>query len=419
MKKNSLTPVVAFIVIAAGAFMVGRLTSPGPSNINQDQTGGASSPRSSRDLPLQTDATTRRSSNRADRGDSPVSPKSLARLGLILRSEDPLDRNRALFGFIDRLGPDDFATAVEYFRSLGLAESRMGEYALLLSAWAKMDPLSALEFAKASPDRQFAAATVLATWASRDPDAALLWAQTHHEGNGPNPYLSGVIRGIAENDPERAAGLLAEMPKGSERDEALSGVLPQLLAQGGDVARSWIEGLTDDALRDVAMKISAEYLAADDPAGIAKWLQEHPGDASQHRMDNVYDKWARINQQAALASVDALPAGDDRSNALSGVIGAMATTDPAAALAQIERHPGDVTERVMRSFLWNSLESDPGLAISQIPRIEDEGRRDWWYEKTLKSWLDSDAAAAKAWIQRNPLPQPVLDQLSDRLGGQP
>jgi len=73
----------------------------------------------------------------------------------------------------------------------------------------------------------------------------------------------------------------------------------------------------------------------------------------------------------------------------------------------------------MKNFLWNSLESDPGLAMSQIPRIPDEVRRDWWYGRTLESWLDRDATAAKAWIQKNPLPQPVLDQLAERLGSQP
>ena len=154
-----------------------------------------------------------------------------------------------------------------------------------------------------------------------------------------------------------------------------------------------------------------------DPAGTAQWLLEHPGEASQSRMDEVYRQWARLDQQAALDSLAALPAGEGRSNALGGVVGTLATTDPQAALALIERFPGDVTEPVMKSFLWNSLETDPELAVSQITRIEDQGRRDWWYGRTLESWLDRDSTAAKAWIQKNPLPQPVLDQLAPKLGG--
>jgi hypothetical protein len=90
-----------------------------------------------------------------------------------MRHENPLDRNRALFDFVDRLGPDDFAAAVAHFRILGVTESRMGEYALLLSAWAKLDPLAALDFAKSNPDNKFVASTALATWAANDPDAAM------------------------------------------------------------------------------------------------------------------------------------------------------------------------------------------------------------------------------------------------------
>jgi len=415
MNRNTLPPVVAFIVIGAGGFFAGRFSSPEAPHATAEQTAEAKSGRAGREHSQQADAATRRQA-RAGRG---ASVEGMARLTSIMRREDPLDRNRALFDFVDRLGPDDFAVAVQHFQSLGLTESRMGEYALLISAWAKLDPLAALDFAKANPNSHVATTTVLATWAARDPDAALRWAETHHEGSGPNPYLVGVIRGIAESDPERAAEMLTKMPGGSERYEALAGVLPQLLAQGTDVARSWIEGLADESLRDAAMKRIADHLASIDPAGTAQWLLDHPGGASQGRMDEVYGQWARLDQQAALDSVSAMPTGDNRSNALSGVVGTLATSDPAAALSVMDRFPEDVTENVMKNFLWNSLESDPGLAMSQIPRIPDEVRRDWWYGRTLESWLDRDATAAKAWIQKNPLPQAVLDQLADRLGSQP
>jgi hypothetical protein len=323
-----------------------------------------------------------------------------------------MNRNRALFAFIDRLGPADFETAASHFRGLGLTESRPGEYALLLSAWAKMDPHAALAFAKANGDDRIASDTVLATWASSDPNAALSWANASHEGKGPNPYLAGVIRGIAETDPQWAAKLLADMPAGNERYEALDGVVPQLLARGADVAREWIEGLTDDALRDAAMKRLAKDLAEADPAATAAWLQANPGDASQGRMDDVYGKWAAIDQQAAVDSLSNLPAGESRSNALGGVIGTLAKSDPVAAMSMLERFSGDVTERVLGNFLWHSVDSDPGLAVTQISRIEDTARRDWWYGRALTSWIDRDSAAANAWMKANTLPQPVLDQLA-------
>jgi hypothetical protein len=136
-------------------------------------------------------------------------------------------------------------------------------------------------------------------------------------------------------------------------------------------------------------------------------------------LDDVYGKWASLDQQAAVDSLSNLPAGDDRSNALSGVIGTLAKDDPAAAMAMLDRFSGDVTERVLGNFLWYSLDSDPGLAVTQISRIEDAARRDWWYGRALGSWLDRDATAAKAWMQANPQSQSVLDQLANRPPGKP
>jgi hypothetical protein len=415
MKRKTLLPTVALLVTAAIGFMAGRLSSSQSRDAASKAEEGARNPSVSAEASRQkgglaaTSAAQRQ--QRAERGSS---PENLARLTAILRNENPASRNRALFAFIDRLGPADFEAAINHFRGLGLTHSRTGEYALLLSAWAKADPHAALAFAKGNADDHFASDTVLATWASSDPDAALRWANASYEGKGPNPYLTGVIRGIAETDPEWAAKLLVEMPPGNERYEALDGVVPQLLARGGDVARAWIEGLTDESLRDAAMKRLAKDLAETDPAATAAWLQANPGEASLGRLDDVYSKWAKLDQQAAVDSISNLPAGDSRSNALSGVIDTLAKDDPAAAMSMLERFSGDVTEPVLGKFLWYSADSAPELAVSQISRIEDPARRDWWYGRTLGSWLDRDAAAANAWIKANPLPQPVLDQLANR-----
>lgn len=411
MKLDSTKTWVTLVVIGAGGFWAGRFSTSATSGaaLEQGQKSRISlTPRHN----AASEAEARRMKP-SERRPAPGSPQALARLAAILRNENPLDRNRALFAYVDRLGPEDFKTAAEYFRGLGLTESRMGEYALLLSAWSKLDPLAALDFARSLPEDNFSMDTVLAAWSSRDPHAALFWAEANHEGEGSNPYLVGVIRGMAETDPNRATALLAGMPPGRARDEAMEGILPQLLAQGADAAKSWIENLADEQLRQSAMDLSAELLATSDPAGTATWLQEHPGEASLNRMDDVYQEWARLDPGAAIESVTSMPAGESRSKALGGVVGAMATSDPEAALTLLDEHPDDVDENVLKSFLWHSLESDPALAISQIPRIEDEGRRDWWYGHTLGAWLDRDADAANAWMRANAPSQSVLNYLAE------
>jgi hypothetical protein len=131
-----------------------------------------------------------------------------ARLEAIVRGENALVRNRSLLALIDQLAPGEFEAAVAHFRSLGLTEDRMGEYALLLTAWAELDPTAALIYARENTQNGFATETILSAWATKDSEAAVRWAQANHQGDGANPYMPGIIRGIAASDPARATAAL-------------------------------------------------------------------------------------------------------------------------------------------------------------------------------------------------------------------
>jgi hypothetical protein len=332
----------------------------------------------------------------------------------IVRGENPLERNRALLAFIDKLGPGDFEKAVASFRALGVTDSRMGEYSLLLTAWAETDPLSALLYAKENTSNNFATETILTSWATRDPEAAIRWAQADYKGDGANPYMPGIIRGIVETDPTRATELLAGMPRSEERGKGLDYILPHLLQQGADATRAWIAALNDDALRNGAMIRTAEKLAVTDPAGTASWLLANPGEAARREMDDVYRAWAKNDTEAALSSLNTLPAGDARSNALRGVVSSVAGANPKAAVSLMDRYPNDVTDRVVQNFIWHSYGTDPATAADQISRIGDEQDREQMYRRMLDHWIERDSAAAQAWIQKNPVPQAVLDRIARR-----
>lgn len=336
------------------------------------------------------------------------------RLEMIVRGENALDRNRALLAFIDQLAPGDFEAAVAHFRSLGLTEDRMGEYSLLLTAWAELDPTAALAYAKENTRNGFATETILSAWATKDTDAAVRWAQANHSGDGANPYMPGIIRGIAASDPSRATELLASMPRSVERGEGLDFLMPHLLEKGVEATRAWIAGLSDDSLRNGAILRSAESLADSDPAGTASWLLANPGEATQRRMDDVYSAWAKKDQQAALASFATLPAGENRSNALRGVVTNAAMKDPAAAVTLMDRYPKDVTDRMVQNVIWHSFGKDPAIAAGQISRITNEQDRDQMYRRALNAWSEDDAPAAQAWMQANPVPESVREQVTRR-----
>lgn len=418
MKPSVITLIAAIAVVGTGGFFAGRLSvSPTDEPVAETPagtgSGGARGAVAADGMPSST-AGPRRGRNVADAFRS--SEDRYVRLEEIVRGEDPLQRNRALLNWIDQLDADEFEDAVAQFRELGITERRYGEYALLLSAWAKVDPMAALDYATANTRGGFATHTILSTWASEDAEGAIQWAEANHDGDDANPYMAGVIRGIAGSDPNRATQLLSAMPRSRERGRALESMLPHLLTQGPDSVKSWIGALDDEPLRDGAILRAAEPLAAVDPEGTVSWLRANPGEGSRRRMDDVFEVWASDDESAATSALAALPAGDDRSNALRGVVSATAGEDPQRALELMNQYSDDVNDRVLQNFVWHSFGNDPAAAVDQISRISDTRQRDRTYVRILDRWLERDEDAAFSWVEANQVPDQVIEHLNRRRG---
>ncbi len=423
MHLTRATTLATALVIGAAGFLVGRLTIPDrPSSVTTSESQPAPTRSSSRAAD-----TSGHSASLAERKTRPDSGRTAAttaeeklkRLEMIIRGENPLARNRALLAYIDQLAPRDFEAAITRFRDLGLTDSRSGEYAMLLTAWSQVDPIAALTYAKANTRGNFASNTILTSWAATDPDAAIRWAEANHTGTGANPYLAGIIRSLGATDPTRATTLLSGMPRSQERGEALDAMLPHLLAQGPEAARTWISALADDSLRNGSMMRAAEQLAQIDPKGTADWLVANPGEAAKRRMDDVLGIWTNTNEKAAVAYFEALPKGESRSEALRGVITAIATQDANAAAKMINRYSSDVTDGTLQSFVWHSLGNDPSLALSYIGRISNPGEQDRMYNRALDTWLSRDPTSAQAWMQKNALPENVARRFQNKAAGGP
>ena len=362
----------------------------------------------------------RASSALSRRGGGPVGNSLVNRLEKmedIVRGENALDRSRAMLSWIDTLSPAEFAEAVERFRGLGLTEARMGEYAMLLTAWAEADPTAALAYTREKTSGGMATDTVLTAWASRDPESAIAWAKANHEGSEPNPFMIGIIRGLVVSDPARATALLQELPFSSERGEALGTMLPHLLRKGGEAAKGWIASLADSRLRDGATARLAELMAGKDPEGTEAWLMANLGEASTRSVDEVYEAWATKDAVAAKAAFEKLPAGDARTRALRGLVTIEARKNPQAAAELMNQHPADINDRMVQHFVWNAFDEAPEVAVGQIVRMGAGRDQNRIYGYALDAWLDRDQAAAQSWINSASLPEPVLRRLAER--GQP
>ena len=420
MKWNATSVSAACLVVGIGGFVAGKLTgSPsggGEADELLERAQRVSSERTSSthdDSSSRLDTASRASRPGSERPASGIEDR-LAKMEEIVRGENALDRSRAMLAWIDSLSPSEFEAAVAHFRSLGITDNRLGEYAMLLTAWAEVDPMAALAYTTANTRGGMATGTVLSAWASRDPESAIAWAEAKHEGDEANPYMVGIIRSLAATNPTRATELLQALPFSGERGEALRAMMPHLLKQGPDAAKSWIAGLSDERLRDGATARFAEEMAKADPAGTASWLLANLSEASTRSVDEVFEEWAKTDKNAALASFSNLPEGEARSRALRGLVTVEAREDPQAAAALMNRNAADVDDRMVFHFVWNSFDKAPDVAANQIGMIEDERDRNRMYGRALGAWLDRDANAAQAWINSAKLPEPVLRSLANR-----
>ncbi len=415
MKSNVISTSAACIFIGLGGFMIGKLTS-GKAEMSEHERLLQSSERFIQQRSTDDGMKSRagKNTNRPRNPDSEIGlDQKLANMEEIVRGESALKRGRAMLEWIDSLAPEDFEGAVLHFRSLGLTRTREGEYEMLLTAWAEVDPLSAIACVKGNTG--MAASAVLSTWARRDPDAAIAWVKANHKDNHSDYmsfYMTGVIRGLAETDLARATALYQEFPNNGETIDILK---PHILEKGADAAKKWIASLTNEAVRRQAIARFAEILAKQDPAGTVPWLVENLSGApasSLQTLGTVFTALVKQDPAAAMANFESIPEGKARSYAFKGLVMANAYENPQASADMLSRFPADVTDPILQNFAAASSHTAPEISLNHIRMIQHEETRNSVYFSVLHSWLRRDRAAAQNWINSANLPTSVIENLA-------
>jgi hypothetical protein len=322
---------------------------------------------------------------------------------------DPVERAKAFLALIQTLETDDFLHVVADFRALGITEQRMSEYGMLLHAWAKADPEGALDYAIKNTGTPFARQAIMASWSSDDPEAAIAFARDNYEGEGANPLLVGIIRGIAPSDLSRASDLLQELPYSRERGDALQSILPYVMENGSDLALTWAAGIADAQLKSGAISYIMGDLAGSEPLRAAELLNTLDDRAAATRAaDDVAGAFARVDLEEAKAWSVGLD-DDLRGEAVEGVIGYYASQNPLAASEWLGSLSGTTNlDSAIRQFAWRSMGAEPELAAEWIGQIQSPERRNEMYNSVLPRWLRSDRSSAEQWIQETPeLPESV------------
>ncbi|MGJ8695051.1 MAG: hypothetical protein ACSHYF_01945 [Verrucomicrobiaceae bacterium] len=332
-----------------------------------------------------------------------------SRITQLTQLNDPIARIQGMLSLVENLKPDEFQDLVASFRGLDMTRERMSEYSILLTAWAKIDPLAALDYAKENTGTPFARQTILAAWAQTQPEAAISWAEQNYSGDSKraNPWIVGIINGIVSSDLNRATQLLEGLPYSEGRGEALGIVLRELRQQGTLAAQDWIDDLNDDQLRTGAASRLAESLAQANPEAALTWVASVSEDSLLRSSGTIVEEWARTDPAAARTWVDSQP-NDTKAAAARGLMSAIAADDPKGAsrwLSQFEGQPE--FDRAVQSFVYNVVQKEPELGADWIMKLTNEREQERTFHRILGTMLRDDPQRMMNYIQNNPVPESI------------
>lgn len=414
--NQKATLIAAVAVCCAAAFMLGRISSgradaPASGLEVNGRNGGPIGPRAA------DQSSTKRIRHAVS---SSSSQDTIERMQEIINNPDPLERAAQWVRFVKGLSPDEIRDVVISFRGMGLMEDEddftshyrmegfengnLSEYGILLSAWAKHDPIGALNSTK-NTGYEFARQTILTSWASVDPAGAMRWAEDNHEGDDANPWMVGVIRGIAANDLARASELMSAMPFSGARNEALEFVVRHHLKQGPEAAREWALGIEDENLRAGAISGIADNLSRSDPQGAADWLLASPDKSSKWAMNNVMERMAKQDLQTALSYFQSITDSSFKGFALEGLTEQLARKDMQTALELMDANQDLVSADVAYGFIDGAGYKDHALTFDILSRIQNAEQRNGCYYKHLMVWMREDMDGALNWVNQTDLPE--------------
>ncbi len=314
------------------------------------------------------------------------SPES--RLKALFEMDDPVEKMTAFLELLPSLqNNEDFSAALGYMMENFDPRGRGRELSMMMTEWAKRDPLAAVTAAAKVKDwpGQYAASAALQTWVKSDALGAKNWAlengKNANKDEG-NYYMVSVISGLAKTDLATAGAWAQEQPRSKARGEMMDKVLDGFTKQRGTAAATeWVSSLEPSVFKDGITRRLADRLSEKDPTQAATWIAT-------------------------------LPAGDSKIGAMSELMDNWADKDPNAAGLWLKNYqPSPETDQPRQTFAWNIRESDPEAAIAWAGTITDPKLRDSSMVDLLRDWKRRDQKGAQNYMLNNKWPEATMKKV--------
>jgi len=410
-----------WLVLAAGAFAVGRLTvgsgasasgtsgrisvvtpPPPPTAARSAETAAAAKAAALSEDPAAWAA-------RFRSADGTISADKMTEaVREALRDSDPVKSMMNFSQLIKEMSPENASAAFKTVRETVAGFESMRFLPMLTYQWGSLDGTKALAAMKdlGGRDSMFNSASTLAGFASNDPDAAKKWLSEN--GTPENRWLldRALVTGLARSDFASASAYVLGLEE-KDRGAYVEVLAEQKIKDGISSASEWALGLTDPSMKASALQRVADQFTRQDPGQAAAWIKEHASaDYAKDAVGTVARQFAEKDPKAAVSWAETLPAGTAQTEAYGRVFREWGRSDPTAASATLNAMPsGPARDESIGSFTRSIARESPEDAITWAAAIGNDQQREQTQIEVVQRWRATNADAATEWASANLTPE--------------
>ena len=444
MKRSALIPVL--LLTAGLAFGLGWISKPSQANGGSSVAAGGSKSTGAASRPIRPSAAPRSSSDGRGgvneflsqyiSGGTISSDNMTAAIEQMRKENDPILRRKLFSELLENLTPENAQAAYVALQS-GRRRGRGAgddELRLMAHAWGRIDgpgAIKALTAMRAEREGEEGGrgrgrggerggidlVSVLSGWATADGRAAANYVSGVEDDREKSMLSFGVVRGMMVNGVDEAMAYVSSLPQtedgGRTQNWYMSTIASEMLEEGLDSAKAWVDTISDPNLRGGALSRVAESAVRDDLESAVEWVTQYAGDeAGQRAVNRVADEWAEDDPQAVLTWADSLPDAA-KAEAYGEAFEEWTRRDATAAgdfLTGME--PSTARDSAVEEFSTTLSREEPATAIQWAETISNVETRVDTLTQVARSWFYRDREAASQWIETSGLPQEAIESIT-------